>query len=241
MEPKRIIIVGATSGLGLNIAGRFIAEGWRVGAVGRNVEALGRLRELAPDRVQTAVIDITAADAAEKLLALIETMGGIDIYFHCSGILRESDPQATVATNVGGFTRMVSAAFGYFRRTRSAGRLVAISSIAGTRGLGDLPCYSATKAYDSTYLEALRQLADKEKLPLRVVDIRPGWTRTPLLDDNKHYLLEMDRQTVCRGIFRAILRARRTAIIGLRWQLLCTLQRHLPAPLWQRLHLPLWH
>lgn len=240
METKRIIIVGATSGLGLNIAKRFIADGWQVGAVGRNVKALEQLRATAPAQVRTAVIDITADDAADKLRAIIDSMGGVDIYFHCSGILRESNPIDTVATNVGGFTRMVNAAFGYFRKTRSAGRLVAISSIAGTRGLGDLPCYSATKAYDSTYLEALRQLADKEKLPLRVVDIRPGWTRTPLLDADKHYLLEMDEHTVCNGIYRAILHARRTAIIGLRWQILCTIQRHLPAFIWQRLHLPLW-
>ncbi len=240
MEKKRIIIVGATSGLGLNLARKFLAEGWTVGAAGRNLAALESLKSEAPESVVTAQIDITRADAAEKLRALIDSMGGIDIYFHCSGILRERDPQATVETNVGGFVRMVSEAYDYFSKQKTAGRLVAVSSIAGTRGLADLAVYSASKAFDSTFLEALRQRADRDRLPLRIVDIRPGWTRTPLLDSDKSYLLEMNQDVVCQKIFKAIIHARRTAIIGLRWQILCFFQRHLPEWLWQRLHLPLW-
>lgn len=232
--------MGATSGLGLNLAKMFLAQGWKVGACGRNAAALAELKALAPDKIETAVIDITANDAPDRLTTLIDELGGMDIYFHGSGILRESDPAATVATNVGGFTRMLNAAFDYFSRRACSGRIVAISSIAGTRGLGDLACYSATKAYDSTFMEALRQRAHKEHLPLRIVDIRPGWTRTPLLDADKHYLLEMDEQTVCRGIFRATLRSRRVAIIGLRWQLLCGIQRLVPGWIWERIHLPLW-
>lgn len=241
METKRIIIVGATSGLGLNLAKKFLADGWTVGAAGRNVEALNSLKQSAPERVVTARIDITEADAAEKLNGLIETLGGLDIYLHCSGILRETDPEGTIATNVGGFARMVGAAYDYFSRLRRPGRVVAISSIAGTRGVAELTVYSASKAFDSTFLEGLRQRADRDRLPLRIVDIRPGWTRTPLLDSDKSYLLEMDESTVCGLIYRAVLRARRTAIIGLRWRILCFFQRLLPDCLWERIHIPLWH
>lgn len=240
MEKKRIIIVGATSGLGLNLARKFVAAGWTVGAVGRNAKALNSLKELSPEHVVTAQIDITEPDAADKLQALIDSMGGMEIYFHCSGILRESDPQATVATNVGGFVRMVGAAYDYFSEQRMPGRLVAITSIAGTRGVAELAVYSASKAFDSTYLEALRQRCDRDKLPLRIVDIRPGWTRTPLLDVDKSYLLEMDEAKVCGLIYRAVLKGRRTVIIGLRWRILCFIQRHLPNWLWERLHIPLW-
>lgn len=234
------MIMGATSGLGLNLAKMFVAAGWKVGACGRNESALARLKALEPSRIVTAAIDVTAADAPDKLEALVDELGGMDIYFHGSGILRESDYVATIETNVGGFTRMINAAYDYFSRRKQPARIVAISSIAGTRGLAELACYSATKAYDATFLEALRQRAHKEHLPLRIVDIRPGWTRTPLLDGDKHYLFEMDEQTVCRGIFRATLRARRIAIIGLRWQLLCAVQRLMPGWMWERIHLPLW-
>ncbi len=238
---KKIVIMGATSGLGLNLAKMFVSAGWRVGACGRNESALERLKAEAPDRIETAAIDITATDAPSRLFELIGRLGGMDIYFHGSGILRESAPEATIATNVGGFARMVTSAYDYFSHLRQPGRIVAITSIAGTRGLADLACYSASKAFDSTLLEALRQRADKDRLPLRIVDIRPGWTRTTLLDSDKRYLLEMDQPTVCRAIFRATLRSRRVAIIGLRWRILCTLQRLLPSALWQRFHLPLWH
>ncbi|MDE6513771.1 MAG: SDR family NAD(P)-dependent oxidoreductase [Muribaculaceae bacterium] len=237
---KKIVIMGATSGLGLNLAKMFVAAGWKVGACGRNESALARLKAQEPSRIVTAAIDITAGDAPERLERLIAELGGMDIYFHGSGILRESDFEATIATNVGGFTRMINAAYDYFSLSRQPARIVAISSIAGTRGLAELACYSATKAYDATFLEAMRQRAHKERLPLRIVDIRPGWTRTPLLDGDKHYLFEMDEETVCCGIFRATLRSRRVAIIGLRWQLLCALQHFVPAWLWERIHLPLW-
>lgn len=232
--------MGATSGLGLNLARKFLDAGWAVGAAGRNVQALNSLKELSPDRVVTAQIDITEPDAPDKLRSLIDSMGGMEIYFHCSGVLRESDPQATVATNVGGFVRMVGAAYEYFCEHKSPGRLVAITSIAGTRGVAELAVYSASKAFDSTYLEGLRQRADRDRLPLRIVDIRPGWTRTPLLDADKSYLLEMDEATVCKLIYRAVMKARGTVIIGLRWQILCFFQRHLPNRLWERLHIPLW-
>ncbi len=243
---RRIIVMGATSGLGRALAERFLMAGWRIGAAGRNTAALQALRALAPGRVVTAQIDICAIDAPSRLAGLIEELGEVDIYLHCSGILKESDSldldaqTQTVATNAEGFARMVGAAFEYFRTTGRRGRIVAISSIAGFRGLGDLPAYSASKAFDQAYLEALRQRADALHLPLHIVDIRPGWTRTPLLDASRRYLFEMKADRVADLIYRATLHAKRTATIGLRWRLLTLLERLTPAPIWQRLHLPLW-
>ncbi|MDE5662868.1 MAG: SDR family NAD(P)-dependent oxidoreductase [Muribaculaceae bacterium] len=244
---QRVIITGATSGLGRALAERFILAGWTVGAVGRNAEALEEIQASAPSRVSTMQIDVNDPEAPDRLDQLIAALGGMDIYLHCAGILSEQavlDPsmEATVTmTNAVGFARMVSAAFNYFRHEhRENSRIVAISSVAGCRGLGDLPAYSASKAYDQAYLEALRQRADALHLPLRVVDIRPGWTRTPLLDPDRDYLFEMPASRVADMIFNAALHARRTATIGMVWQILTSLERILPAALWQRLHIPLW-
>lgn len=244
---KHVIIMGATSGLGRALAERYIKAGWQVGAAGRNEEALRSLAQLAPDRVLTARIDILAKDAPERLRHLVDKCGGMDIYLHCSGVAMLNDDMSIdtevkiCETNAVGFTRMCAAAFGYFERTRRPGRLVAISSIAGVRGLEAMPAYSASKAYDSALLEALRQRADGKKLPLRVVDIKPGWTRTPLLAADKHYLFEMDADTVADKIFKASLHARRSEVIGLRWKLITTIERLVPSFLWQKIHLPLWH
>ena len=135
---------------------------------------------------------------------------------------------------------MCETAYHYFETSREPGRLVAISSIAGFRGLEMLPAYSASKAYDSVLLEALRQRSDGRNLPLRVVDIKPGWTRTPLLADDKHYMLEMDTETVADLIFKASLKAKRSVVIGLRWKLITSLERLVPSCIWQKIHIPIW-
>lgn len=243
---KKVIIMGATSGLGRALAERYIKAGWKVGAAGRNEKALAELMALAPDQVVTAKIDILSDEAPAELRRLISLCGGMDIYLHCSGVamLNEElslDTELKICeTNALGFTRMCETAYQYFETKREPGRLVAISSIAGFRGLEMLPAYSASKAYDSVLLEALRQRADWHKLPLRIVDIKPGWTRTPLLADNKHYMFEMDAETVADLIFKASLKAKRSAVIGLRWKLITSLERLVPACIWEKIHIPIW-
>ncbi|MDE6534802.1 MAG: SDR family NAD(P)-dependent oxidoreductase [Muribaculaceae bacterium] len=244
---KRILIMGATSGLGRGVAERFIADGWTVGVAGRNRQALESLQGLAPDRVFTGAIDIMSESAPKEMLELVTRMGGIDIYLHCSGILRADDESMPIAdevltaeTNAVGFTRMVGTAYKYFETSGRKGRLVAISSIAGIRGLESLPAYSASKAYDSTLLEALRQRSRRDGLGLKIVDIKPGWTRTPLLNSGRKYLLEMDAERVIKSVYKATLYARRSVTIGLRWKILTALERLVPAWIYERLHLNLW-
>ena len=71
---KRIVIMGATSGIGLETAKRCIAAGWRVGAAGRRSEELERLRGLAPQQVETEAIDVTDDVAPAALERLIERL-----------------------------------------------------------------------------------------------------------------------------------------------------------------------
>ena len=119
---NRIVILGATSGIGLEIAKLYIAAGWQVGAAGRRTENLEALRAAAPDRVKIRSIDITAPEAEERLLRLIADLGGCDLLLHCAGI-GYNNPQldaareiATAETNTVGFTRIMDTAFDYFRR-----------------------------------------------------------------------------------------------------------------------------
>ena len=110
---KRIVIVGATSGIGLEVAKLCIREGWRVGAAGRREEALEALRATAPEQVETEPLDITRDDAPGQLARLIDKLGGMDIYLHCSGIGKRNTgllPEIeldTLRTNGEGFVRMV--------------------------------------------------------------------------------------------------------------------------------------
>ena len=94
---------------------------------------------------------------------------------------------------------MVDTAFIYFRKS-GGGHLAVISSIAGTKGLGVAPAYSATKRFQNTYIDALEQLSYLQKLNIRFTDIRPGFVATDLLNDGKHYPLLMDAAKVGRHI-----------------------------------------
>ena len=78
----RIVIMGATSGIGLETARLCMRRGWRVGIAGRRTEPLEALRAEAPAQVETAVIDITQDDAPQRLAELAQRLGGMDIYLH---------------------------------------------------------------------------------------------------------------------------------------------------------------
>ena len=237
---KRAVIIGATSGLGLEVARLLLERGWSIGVAGRRVEALEQLRTVAPDRVRVHAIDVTQSDAPDRLHALIDDLGGMDLYFHSSGIGRQNpdlDPSielSTVRTNGEGFVRMVTAAYRYFR-TQGHGHIAAITSVAGTRGMGAAAAYSATKRFQRTYLDALAQLAHREGLRLHITDIRPGFVRTALLNPEVRYPMLMEPAPVARRIVDAVERRRRVATIDRRYRALVLLWRLLPQCVWERM------
>ena len=185
---KRAIIIGATSGIGKEVAQRLLSEGWQIGIAGRRQSALEDFRQIAPEQIKIQSLDVTQEDSAGKLDALIHQLGGMDLFLLSSGIgfqnmeLNMEIELNTARTNVEGFTRMVDTAFSYFRNN-GGGHLAVISSIAGTKGLGVAPAYSATKRFQNTYIDALEQLAHLQKLDIHFTDIRPGFVATDLLND----------------------------------------------------------
>ena len=118
---KRVLIMGASSGIGLRVAEAFASRGIKVGMAARHTETMRELKKKYPDNVEYMSIDVTHADAPDKMQNLIDKMGGMDIYFHVSGIGYENlklDPQREVdiiSTNAGGFVRMICTAYRYFR------------------------------------------------------------------------------------------------------------------------------
>ena len=237
---KKAIIVGASSGIGQEVARLLLADGWHIGVAARREEPLMALKATAPERVEVMTIDVTKEDAGEQLLMLIERLGGMDLYFHASGIgkqnrtLTEDIELRTMATNAVGFTRMIGTAYRYFAE-RGNGHIAAISSIAGTKGLGPAPAYSATKAMQSTYLEALEQQARQRGLPIHILDIRPGFVDTALLNDNFPYPMLMRPEVVARDIVRSIHKRRHVRIIDFRYRLLTAAWRLLPRWVWRRI------
>ena len=240
---KRAVIVGATSGIGLELVKVLTAQGWQVGIAGRRQERLQQIQSKNLDVVATECIDITKEDAPQRLLTLIGKTGGMDLYFHSAGIgyqnpeLDIDKEMATVETNVVGFTRMVDTAFHYFvEHPEKTGHLAVISSIAGTKGLGAAPSYSATKRYNNHYMECLTQLCKIRGIRhIHLHDVRPGFVRTPLLSDGHHYPVQLDPHQVALSIAKGIRRNQSIITIDWRYRILVAVWRMIPRWVWVRM------
>ena len=117
------------------------------------------------------------------------------------------------------------------------GDIAVISSVAGTKGLGVAPSYSASKVYQNTYIQALEQLSNMRRLHIRFTDIRPGFVDTDLLAGGGHYPMLMDKTVVARHIVRAIYAHRHVCVIDWRYRVLVALWRAMPSWLWRKLNI----
>ena len=260
---KKAIVMGATSGIGMEVAKLLAAKGWQVGIAGRRIE---RLQTLISDNKTTLQsggtisdnkatpqggiicyqqIDVTSAEAPSQLLELIDKLGGMDLYFHSSGIgwqnnsLDIEKELKTVETNGLGFTRMVDTAFNWFathHQNNSKARIACITSIAGTKGLGAAPAYSATKRFQNHYLECLSQQARMRHLPIAITDIRPGFVKTDLIAGSS-YPLQLKPEDVAKHIVSAIENGKEVKVIDWRYDILVFLWRLIPRWLWTRLRI----
>lgn len=240
---KKIIIVGASSGIGNTVARDFLEMGFQVGLAARREAPLKELKELYPDQVEYETFDVTAKDSVNRFFKLIHRMGGMDTLLYVSGTgfqnpeLKINKEITTLETNVVGFARIVSAAYRYFRdyEGASSGQIAAITSVASTKGIGVAAAYSASKRFQRTYIEALEQLAHKQHVDVCFTDIRPGFINTPLLDSQKHYPMEMDVDYASKLIEAAVLKRKRVATVDWRWRIVTALWNLIPSCVWTRM------
>lgn len=244
---KRAIIIGATSGIGREVARALAQRGVVVGVAGRRADRLKELQgEFGEERVCIAEIDVTKEDATERLDALISKVGAPDLLLYASGIGKQN-PELdldielnTVATNSVGMVRLVVHFLRYVKQSQAynakhKAHIAVISSVAGTKGMGSAPAYSATKSMQSTYLSALAQYVRMYDVPAVFSDIRPGFVATEILNPNKRYPMLMSPATATRHILRGLRRRRRIIIFDWRFKLIVLLWRLIPRCVWERL------
>lgn len=242
---KRIVIIGASSGIGKKVAADFANAGWQVAIASRREDKLKKLADKYPETMVYKPIDITSENAAELFYDLIHENGGMDVLLLASGVgfanpdLAPGKDNSILEVNVKGFTRIINAAYIYFKNTANVhkGRIAAITSIAGTKGLGLAPTYSASKRYQQNYLQAIDQLAHIQEVNVGITDIRPGFIRTDLLDPDKAYPLTMAVDYAAPLIEKAILKGKRVATIDLRWNIIDKLWRLIPDCVWPHLQI----
>ena len=238
------IIIGATSGIGYEVARILAQRGWKVGVAGRRKDILAKMVAKNDGIVAYEVVDVTSAQAVDGMHRLINKLGGMDMYFHSSGIgYQNTDLDAdkelkTIETNCLGMARMVGEVFRYFAsHPETKGQIAVISSIARTKGLGAAPAYSASKRFTSHYLESLCQLTSIRGIRnIHITDIRPGFVRTPLIEGS-NFPMQLDASCVAVSIVEGI--EHRKPVITINWlyRLLVFFWQLIPRCIWVRLRI----
>ena len=230
---KKAIIVGATSGIGKELARLLAKNGYLVGVTGRRKALLVSLKQEQPESFFFKIFDVTDTTLSIlELNELVTELGGLDLLVISSGTGELNDnldfelEKRTIDTNVIGFTAITDWGFNYFRN-QGFGQLAAISSIAGIRGSRQSPSYGATKAYQINYLQALRQKAGKLKLPITITDIRPGFVDTEMAKgDGLFWLASVEK--AARQMYKALLHKKRVIYVTKRWGLVVWMLRRIP-------------
>ncbi len=234
----KVIIVGATSGIGRRLAELYAAKGYRVGITGRRQELLKEIQQQFPDQVEWECFDVTGNENLHKLNALIQKLDGMDLLIYSSGIGKPSKEldwqleKATVDTNVNGFLEIVNWGFNYFVK-QGNGSLVTISSIASHRGNSWAPAYSASKAFQSNYFEGLAIKAFRMKKNIFIINIEPGFVATDMAIGSKIFWM-VPLEKAAKQIVAGIEKKKRKIYISKRWWLVAKLMKWIPFSLYKK-------
>lgn len=237
---RNAIIIGATSGMGKELARMLVKDGFRVGITGRRTELLESLRAENPDSYFVKTFDVRETKVVEeKLEELTSELGGMDLLVLSSGTGDINDKldfeieMRTIETNVIGWTFISDWAFKFFEKHKH-GHLIAISSIAGLRGNRQSTSYNATKAYQINYLEGLRQKATNLKEQIYITDIRPGLVNTDMAKGEGLFWV-MPVEKAARQIYEAIKKKKKIAYVTKRWKLIAAITKLIPRRLYDRM------
>jgi short-subunit dehydrogenase len=236
---KRVLLIGASSGMGKALALRYASRGDIVGITGRRAELLDEIRQRFPDRVHTRAFDVRDMQNPGMLGPLVEEMGGMDLCIICAGIgtvhpqLNWEIDEQTMDTNVRAFTQVCHWAFDYFSKQQK-GHLANISSVSSNRGNSFAPAYSASKAYQSIFFEGLHMKARRLGLDITISDIQPGFVQTREAQGNKRFWVagvEKAAAQIQEGLDRKKLRF----FVTRRWALVAWAMKWMPGFVYHRL------
>ena len=237
---KKAIVIGASSGIGKELALVLAKSNYEVGIMARRVELLQALQQEISSKTYMGYIDLSqASDAIEKLLHMIQEMGQVDLIILNSGVgflnpeLDWVKERQTLDVNVYGFCALAGSAFNYFSK-QGHGHLVGISSISALRGSDMAPAYSASKAFMSNYLEGLRKKAFKDKIQITVTDIKPGYVDTHMAKGEGRFWVASPTKAA-EQIYSAIRCQKAHAYITHRWCLIGWMLKFMPSWIYNRI------
>jgi len=239
----RVVITGASSGIGAALARRYAGERTTLALIARREGELARLAASLAGTTVTYPMDVADGAAMERAAQdFVARFGAPDLVIAAAGVSvgTRGEDFADVAklrrvleVNTMGLAAAL-AAFAPAMRAAGQGTLVGVASVAGFRGLPGAGAYSASKAAGIAWLESLRtELAGSG---VAVVTICPGFIDTPMTRVNRYrmpFMLQAD--DAARRIARAIAAKRRLTVIPWQMALVSRILRMLPGPIFDRL------
>jgi len=235
----KVIIIGATSGIGEKLAKIYAQQDCIVGISGRRQELLDSLQQQFPDKIVTECFDVTGNENKKHIENLIQKLGGLDLLIYNSGYaqlfssLRWEIEKQTTLVNVNGFVEIINIALNYFLKQKK-GQIAVTSSIASIRGNSLTPAYNASKAYVSSYMEGLSIKMYKQKLPIYLTDIQPGFVDTEMAQGNGIFWVA-PVEKAAKQIYRAIKNKKRRVYVTKRWWIIAQILKVLPYSIYKHI------
>ena len=233
------IIIGASSGIGWELAVQLAAKGYQLGLVARRREKLELLSSSLPGDHFVVQADVSEAEQAQGALSeLIETMGNVELIVLNSGVGQQEKKldwdveREMIDVNIRGFAALTVVSMNYFRQ-RGNGHLVGISSVAAHMSGGLAPTYAATKAFVSSYLNGMRSRAEYSKLPITITTVEPGFVDTPMVQGSPIWTATVEKAVA--QLVPAILNKKGHIYITKRWRYVAWLLNLMPKWLMRRL------
>ncbi len=240
---NKVVVVGASSGIGEAIARQLAQQGADVAIVARRQSELERLAAERPGKLRPYAHDVANVDEVPELFERIEReLGGIDGLIYAAGVMpkiEESEyafekDRAMVTVNLLGAMAWMNQAAARFEAARS-GTILGISSIAGERGRRGNPAYCATKGALSTYLESLRNRCSR--YGVNVVTIKPGFVDTAMTRGMKGLFWLISAEKAAKTALALARKGKSAAaFVPSRWALVAFVVRNLPSFIFRKLN-----
>ncbi|MGI4828850.1 MAG: SDR family oxidoreductase [Janthinobacterium lividum] len=248
--PKRILVLGATSGIAEASIRIWASRGESLFLVGRNIDRLNAVAADARTRgahfVETAVADLDNTAAHPELLAhAINGLGGLDVAYVAVGVLGDqsraersfAETDQILHTNFFAPASLLTWLANYCAQ-RHAGTLAVLTSVAGERGRKSNYIYGSSKAGLTVFVDGLRNRVDREGV--RVMTIKPGPVKTAMTEGMKGESKFADVNKVAATIVKSIDKGPKGPDVlyvpGI-WRIIMTVIRAIPESRFKKLNL----
>ena len=220
-------------------------RGYNIGIAARKIDLLESLKkEINEEHSNVNVcikqIDVTQSQVARELIvSLIEDLDGLDIMIVSISCYRDlefrpveqkqystKDAHLIMDVDMRGFWDAAEIAIEFFVKQKS-GHLVGISLVDAVRGNASCPVYSGAKSFKPTYLEGIRNFFIRNKIPIYVTEVRPGWVDVGCdFGPDTYWVVPVEK--AARQIFCAVKNNKKVSYVSKRWRLFAWLMQILP-------------